>query len=1430
MFLAEFYDIFKVIIRSVSGGKVMIWRKSMKKKSMIAIVLMIVILFFIPKEIYASDTASSTSDRIEAAVIGDITFDRENNQLDIGAAARSTDYVTTVSLAADRLRTQIMDRQAVCTVYYKADASSFDNDKFTKLAQQIYESAIKHTGISNQGDYLRWGAIASVNISGKTTSQGLIITYALKYYTTESQELKLQEKLTAITKELNLDDRSNYEKVVAIYNYICDHVAYDYEHDADDSYGLKRTAYGAIFNGKANCQGYAVLFYRMAVAEGIDCRIIGGYGKNRSHGWNIVKLDNYYYYVDATWDAEQGARTYFLKGQNNFPDHTPDTEYKGYDFTNKYPVDTKDYKPDSTSGSCGKNLKWKLSEDHVLTITGTGYMYTYSESVPAPWDYVKEDIKKIVLGSSVQFIGEYAFTNCTEVKEVTLGSTLFKIGQSAFKNCNKLEKIDFPKRLAVIQAKAFYGCKQLTRFTFSGEYPTIESDAFYKVSATAYYPYSDSTWNPIISTPISHQFGGFIAWKVWSGKSEDDPEAKSGTCGNGVTWELQTNLLKINGRGTMNDWTDPMTCPWYNYRKMIKNISIGSEVKNIGQNAFSNIPNLSKIEIPEKITSIGGKAFDQCTSLKKVEFKGSLPTISSDAFNGVSTEGYYPLNANSTWDKIKSSPENYQYGGKIVWKINDYFILKKHNNSFEHTDDNFTTDYSTDYADKLLANAEKKSEKERLEKKIKEKWEGSCLGIETSIIQNKRDQLGYDKDFYSFNIPKSDHKLLSIINYYQLTQYLNAYSPTMKTQKYNPTSISLKTFLESLVSQVKQDQSNEALSIFGYNYINDRFKTGGHAVILCGYEYGDFDHDGKKEHSLKIYDCNNTSGYYYMYVSDDYTSFTYTDDTIGNKVRLENCYTILDYVSSTDISTKDYYKLGLSSGGDFIIKPTPGLGDHMVGSAGSTIPSNTIILNVYADEPFTMANAKGEILIYNGKTFYGTMKVYDYRMVGSHNPEIYITVDPSDYFAVSGFKNSFCFGAEIDGHYYAAKTDGAKKVILSKKNGVELNGNNLFTFEITKGTDLENSDLISVSGTAEADVCLNNDGDNVRFTSDKDCSDLKVETYKDTDKKEQSIQQKTNSVTFTDNQDDTINIDSKPVKKSLNSCQISLRTTGEYIYDGKEKKPEVIVKDEDSKQLTLSKDYTISYSDNVNAGEGKITITGIGNYEGKVVQKFSIEKAEQNIRSEKEKYDLYVGDTETIQVKNAIGNVRFSSGNPEIASIDTKGNIKGLREGSTVIYVNTDGVDKNGKQNYKSCQKEIEVNVKEKFSDPGQKKEDTSQHKENTQPSQTTSFRYDDTKHTYDQIRLYAPSIKKVESKKKGKLRIKWLKRAKVDGYQIQYSTKRNFKKNKKTVLAKKNATSAQIKKLKRKKRYYIRIRSYKSFAHKKYYSNWSKVKTIKIK
>ena len=68
-------------------------------------------------------------------------------------------------------------------------------------------------------------------------------------------------------------------------------------------------------------------------------------------------------------------------------------------------------------------------------------------------------------------------------------------------------------------------------------------------------------------------------------------------------------------------------------------------------------------------------------------------------------------------------------------------------------------------------------------------------------------------------------------------------------------------------------------------------------------------------------------------------------------------------------------------------------------------------------------------------------------------------------------------------------------------------------------------------------------------------------------------------------------------------------------------------------------------------------------------------------------------------------------------------------------------------------------------------------------------------------------------------------------GYEVQYSTNKNFKSGNKKVNIKKNkTTSSTVKKLKAKKKYYVRIRTYKNVNGKKFYSDWSKVLNVKTK
>lgn len=117
-----------------------------------------------------------------------------------------------------------------------------------------------------------------------------------------------------------------------------------------------------------------------------------------------------------------------------------------------------------------------------------------------------------------------------------------------------------------------------------------------------------------------------------------------------------------------------------------------------------------------------------------------------------------------------------------------------------------------------------------------------------------------------------------------------------------------------------------------------------------------------------------------------------------------------------------------------------------------------------------------------------------------------------------------------------------------------------------------------------------------------------------------------------------------------------------------------------------------------------------------------------------------------------------------------------------------------------------------------------------TTPSTTQPTTKPSTTKNTETVRPKKTSIKKL-SKGKKKFTVTWAKVSGVKGYQIQYSSDKKLKKNNKSVtVTKQKTTKATVKKLKSKKKYYVRVRTYKTVNGKKIYSSWSKVKSIKTK
>ena len=210
----------------------------------------------------------------------------------------------------------------------------------------IFEIALMHTGVPTEGDYLRW-QYGGWRGDAKYSGDDWLITYTVTYYTTAAQEEEVNRQVAAVLSQLLSGGMSAIDKFTAIYRYISDHVTYDYDNLDNPYYVLMFTAYAALINRTAVCQGYSLLLYRMLLSAGIECRLISGYSEGTGHAWNIVRIGNVYYNADVTWDAARSSYNWFLLCDAHFYDHYRDTEYDTDAFYSVYQMSYSDYSPEN---------------------------------------------------------------------------------------------------------------------------------------------------------------------------------------------------------------------------------------------------------------------------------------------------------------------------------------------------------------------------------------------------------------------------------------------------------------------------------------------------------------------------------------------------------------------------------------------------------------------------------------------------------------------------------------------------------------------------------------------------------------------------------------------------------------------------------------------------------------------------------------------------------------------------------------------------------------------------------------------------------------------------------------------------------------------------------------------------------------------------
>lgn len=245
-------------------------------------------------------------------------------------------------------------------VFLGAHESGDITDKVTKVITAYFYDNPEIYYISNE-------YVISIN-DFKTFK---FVTVKLSYITNDDAEIYVRNKQleAAINNILNeniKDEMTDFEKEVAIHDALVKKVAYYEYEEIDKIPAIKHTAYGALVENEAVCDGYSKAFKILLDRVGINNAIISGEAKNVAHAWNIVELDDEYYHVDVTSDKlENGAdryaiHTYFnVTDKEIFKTHTIHEQFKhpsidatGYDYYehNGYFVDYEDYLDDKLRG------------------------------------------------------------------------------------------------------------------------------------------------------------------------------------------------------------------------------------------------------------------------------------------------------------------------------------------------------------------------------------------------------------------------------------------------------------------------------------------------------------------------------------------------------------------------------------------------------------------------------------------------------------------------------------------------------------------------------------------------------------------------------------------------------------------------------------------------------------------------------------------------------------------------------------------------------------------------------------------------------------------------------------------------------------------------------------------------------------------------
>ncbi|WP_304032153.1 leucine-rich repeat protein [Ruminococcus bromii] len=780
-------------------------------------------------------------------------------------------------------------------------------------------------------------------------------------------------------------------------------------------------------------------------------------------------------------------------------------------------------------------------------------------------------VTSLTIGNNVKCIGTRAFINNTNLKSLNVEDGVVEICDQAFESCTSLSSIKLADSVVMVSSafnrtkwyekqssglvyigKVLYGYKGNIpkNYTLNVKSGTLGiGNAFdnydsklniVKVSVPNTVEYV-SNWAFNNTTWYNNQSNGM----VYVGKCAYKYKGKIPAS---VTIKKGTKSISIqafyDGHACYYGYTGQQSSD--NYEKNsanLKSISIPDGLKYIGSGAFANCCNLNTITIPDSIEYLGKYFYGFGAA-----YKGDLVKMKEYSF---------------TLKSYKNSPA-YRYAqlNGINFVRNLYFEIKSDTNQFTHSGLPHRID-NEKFKTQLFKDATSFNMKSNLYNNLDGKTGGVCHGLALSMCYGNQGYIDFNKIvphtdcYWELGTPYNNRNFSDIIMYYHMTQNTNKGQPTKTLSKDGwsiiPLSNRTESFFKSLVNEAKTAKNQKRPFVFTFFYKrSSNSKEEGHSVVVCGYNWN----SSKNRHEIKIYDENSyvkdsnpVAKYTTLSIASDYKSFSFADanaEALGYKI--ENVWTSLSYYGLNKL----YNDISIGTLSDQSTAKPVVVSDNEVSA------NNRATIQLSSYKKFRLTNSEGKELVYDGKSYSGTMKVYDCQLFNDGNNSYWIiTTDDSTMFKVTDISGSFSIvysGSKIPN--VGVSTEKATNIYINK-NGVKAYGNK---FDASVAMDTKKCDFVKIH-SEKNEGSLNvakTKTDSIILSSKNNAQNISVDSYKGANSVDKALYKSLDSNL-------TVNSEGKSLGKNPDS--VKLNKTTATLFKGN--------------KLTLSKTVTPANSNQI---------------------------------------------------------------------------------------------------------------------------------------------------------------------------------------------------------------------------------------------------------